>query len=171
MCNPPASTNTQSIIDYIRKIEKTRIALKPIGFIRSENSGQLNSEESRNLTVEIIIHPDLEEALYKIEFHSHIIVLYYFHNLRKELGKPLKVHLKGDPSLPEVGVLASRAQNRPNPIGLSVVRLLNRKGTILYVKGLDAINGSPVIDIKPYIPQTDSVSSALTLFDRLNQKS
>ncbi len=159
------------IAEYLKKIEKSRLVLKPIGFVYSSSMQELNSDDVRNLIVKIIIHPKLEQALYRIERYSHLIVLYYFHNLRKEQGKPLKVHLKGDPNLPEVGVLASRAQNRPNPIGLTVVKLIDRKANILFVKGLDAFNGSPVIDIKPYIPQSDSVRDALTLLNDINQKS
>jgi tRNA-Thr(GGU) m(6)t(6)A37 methyltransferase TsaA len=156
-----------NLLKYIEKIEKTRIVFKPIGFVYFENAAQLNPEDIENTIVKIVIHPKLEQALYKIECYSHIIVLYYFHSIRKDKGRPLKVHIKGDPNLPEVGILASRAQNRPNPIGLKTVKLIDRKANILFVKGLDAFNGSPVIDIKPYIPKSDSISDALTLLDNI----
>ncbi len=159
------------ISEYLEKIEKSRLVFKPIGFVYSNNATQLNSESTKNLITKIVILPKLEQALYRIEYYSHIIVLYYFHTLRTEQGKPLKVHLKGDPNLPEVGVLASRAQNRPNPIGLTIVKLLDRRSNILVVKGLDAFNGSPVLDIKPYIPQSDNINGALTLLNNINQKS
>ena len=66
----------------------------------------------------------------------------------------------GDPALPLLGVLATRTQLRPNPIGVSIVPLLARKGNELRVRGLDAIDRTPVLDIKPYIPHYDSVAQA-----------
>jgi tRNA-Thr(GGU) m(6)t(6)A37 methyltransferase TsaA len=66
----------------------------------------------------------------------------------------------GDPALPLLGIFATRTQLRPNPIGVSVVPLLARKGNVLRVRGLDAIDGTPVLDVKPYIPHYDSVPQA-----------
>jgi len=66
----------------------------------------------------------------------------------------------GDPTLPLLGIFATRTQLRPNPIGFSVVPLLARKGNVLRVRGLDAIDGTPVLDVKPYIPHYDSVPQA-----------
>lgn len=63
----------------------------------------------------------------------------------------LRVHPRADPGLPEVGVFASRSPTRPNPIGLTLVRLLEIKGNLLTVRGLDAYDGSPVLDIKPFL--------------------
>ena len=71
---------------------------------------------------------------------------------------PIKLHPKGKLELPEVGLFASRSPNRPNPVGKTTVRLLERRGNILKVEGLDAIDGTPVIDIKPYIPGRDSAT-------------
>ena len=65
-----------------------------------------------------------------------------------------------DPSLPEVGVFASRSLFRPNPLGLKVARLLERKDNILHLEGLDAIDGTPVLDIKPFIPSNDAPEDA-----------
>jgi tRNA (Thr-GGU) A37 N-methylase len=66
----------------------------------------------------------------------------------------------GDPTLPLLGIFATRTQLRPNPIGVSIVPLLARKGNELRVRGLDAIDGTPVLDVKPYIPHYDSVPQA-----------
>ena len=71
-----------------------------------------------------------------------------------------KVHPRHRKELPLVGLFASRSPNRPNPVGKATVKLLQRKGNILKVEGLDAVNGSPIIDIKPYIPGYDSADDA-----------
>ena len=106
-----------------------------------------------------MVDPSLSEALDNLDEFSHIIVLYWIH--RHPPGQPpTKVHPMGKRELPLVGVFATRSPNRPNPIGKATVRLLERRGNILKVAGLDALDGSPVIDIKPYIPGYDSVADA-----------
>ena len=72
----------------------------------------------------------------------------------------LRVRYRGDPALPEVGVFASRSLFRPNPIGMKVARLLGIKDNILRVEGLDALDGTPVLDIKPFIPDNDAPKNA-----------
>ncbi len=74
---------------------------------------------------------------------------------RAEGEVSLKVHPMGRDEFPLVGLFATRTPNRPNRIGKTTVRLLERRGNILRVKGLDALDGSPIIDIKPYIPRDD----------------
>ena len=101
----------------------------------------------------IEIEPDLTEALDNLDEFSHIIVIYWMH---QSLGPaPKKVHPGNNPERPLMGVFATRSPARPNPVGKATVRLLQRQGNILKVKGLDAIDGTPVIDIKPYIPDFD----------------
>jgi tRNA-Thr(GGU) m(6)t(6)A37 methyltransferase TsaA len=72
----------------------------------------------------------------------------------------IKIHPRGRQELPLVGLFATRSPHRPNSLGEATVRLLQRRGNVLKVQGLDAINGTPVIDIKPYIPGYDSVNDA-----------
>jgi len=105
-----------------------------------------------------------EEALHEIENFSHIMVLGLLDG--KKVGS-LKVHPMGITSLPEVGLLASRSPHRPNPLIVTVTRLIQRKGRTLSVDPLDLIDGTPVVDIKPYHPSTDSVFGATTP-DRFN---
>ncbi len=100
---------------------------------------------------EIVVKPELEPALEGIEDFSHIIVIFWLHKSpSKDL--PLKIHPMGRGDLPLVGLFATRSPRRPNPIGISIVRLLERRGNILQVKGLDAVNHTPVLDIKPLFP-------------------
>jgi tRNA-Thr(GGU) m(6)t(6)A37 methyltransferase TsaA len=93
--------------------------------------------------------PGLEEALKGVEDFSHIVVLYYMHHMTP--GQfPYKVHPRGRQDLPLVGLFATRHYSRPNSIGMTTVRLLGREGLVLWVQGLDAFDGTPVLDIKPF---------------------
>lgn len=99
---------------------------------------------------DIVVNSSLTEALDGLEEFSHIVVLFWMH--QAAAGQPpLKIHPMGKPELPLVGLFATRSPHRPNPVGETTVRLLQRQGNILKVEGLDAIDGTPVIDIKPYI--------------------
>lgn len=114
----------------------------------------------REVVSDIIVDDSLAEALDGLEEFSHLIVLYWMHQLTPGRELPLKTHPMGKPELPLVGRFATRSPSRPNPVGQATVRLLERRGNILKVKGLDAIDGTPVIDIKPYIPGYDSAADA-----------
>jgi tRNA-Thr(GGU) m(6)t(6)A37 methyltransferase TsaA len=108
----------------------------------------------------IAVRKELADALDGLDGYSHIIVLFWIHGVPEEERTATRIHPMGDPTLPLLGVFATRTQLRPNPIGVSIVPLLGRKGNVLRVKGLDAIDGTPVLDIKPYIPHYDSVPRA-----------
>ncbi|MDP2917408.1 MAG: tRNA (N6-threonylcarbamoyladenosine(37)-N6)-methyltransferase TrmO [Dehalococcoidia bacterium] len=109
----------------------------------------------KKVIAEIVIEPRWAEALDNLDEFSHITILYWMHRSSGE--PPVKIHPHGQKDLPIVGLFSTRSPNRPNPIGKTVVRLLERRGNVLKVQGLDAIDGTPVIDIKPYIPGNDSV--------------
>lgn len=107
------------------------------------------------------IPPELTSALEGLEGFSHVWVLYWFHeNDRPEERAILKVHPRRDPANPLTGVFATRAPVRPNLIGLTLCRLVSVKGNILEVEGLDAREGSPVLDLKPYLPGSDALPEA-----------
>ncbi len=133
------------------------MTLKAIGIVRNEIK-QPSMLDGKDVVSEIIVDSSLTEALDNLDDFSHIIVLYWMHRSRGQA--PGKVRPMGKGELPLVGLFATRSPNRPNPIGKAMVRLLQRQGNILRVEGLDAIDGSPVIDIKPYIPGYDSVDNA-----------
>ena len=137
------------------------INLTPIGFVRN-NIKEPGIEDWRTVTSEIIIEEDLKEALSRIDEFSHIIVIYWMHKLPPSQRSIIKVHPKANQNLPLVGVFASRSPARPNPIGVTTVKLLERRDNVLKVTGLDAIDGTPVLDIKPYIPGDDSSTEAKT---------
>jgi len=109
----------------------------------------------------IRIFPEFCAGLKDLENFSHIIVLYWFHLRDNEKErKTLKVIPRRHPGALEVGVFSCRSPSRPNPIGLCVVELVRIEDCTLTVKGLDAMDGSPIIDIKPYIPRAESVPNA-----------
>ena len=135
------------------------MSLKAIGVVRNEIKQPIR-HGWREIVSEIVVNSNLAEALDGLDEFSHIIVLYWMHRLDPGRQLPLKVHPMGKPELPLVGRFATRSPSRPNPVGQATVRLLERRGNILKVKGLDAIDGTPVIDIKPYIPGYDSASDA-----------
>lgn len=137
------------------------INLAPIGFIKNGIT-EPKREDWQTITSEIIINEDLKEALSRIEEFSHLIVIYWMHKLAPSQRSVTKVHPKGNQNLPLVGVFASRSPARPNPIGITTVKLLEHRDNVLKVIGLDAIDGTPVLDIKPHIPGSDSPVKAKT---------
>lgn len=124
------------------------IILKPIGYVRRASINE--NVKDRSLTSEIVIRKALTRALEGIEEFSHVFVLFYLHEGSPKETKTLKVHPRGRTDMPLVGLYATRTSHRPNPIGLTVAELLQRKENVLVVRGLDAFNGTPVLDLKPY---------------------
>ncbi|MCS7232879.1 MAG: tRNA (N6-threonylcarbamoyladenosine(37)-N6)-methyltransferase TrmO [Synergistetes bacterium] len=132
--------------------------VKPIGIIRSpykdRNSAPFQGRFSSEIC-EIEIFKEYEEGLRDIEECTHLIVLYWLHLSDRDKLIAIPPH-----DGKEHGVFATRSPNRPNPIGFSVVRLVERSGRILKVVGLDAIDGTPLLDLKPYSSEIDSVPDA-----------
>lgn len=131
------------------------IKLKPIGVARNREGKHFGGWES--VVSELVIEKDYQEALEGLKDYSHIIVIYWMH-------KAPQCELRHIPQgkvgiVPEVGIFACRCSQRPNPIGISTVKLISVKDTTLTVQGLDVINNTPILDIKPYTPQYDAVSS------------
>lgn len=126
------------------------VTMRPIGWVRSpyreasEIPKGLGAEHRAEGEIEI--RPELEAGLTDIEGFSHLFVIWVFH-------KSTEVRLFGVPPTDDRphGVFATRSPRRPNPIGLTVVELLGREGNRLRVRGLDMLDGSPVLDIKPYL--------------------
>jgi tRNA-Thr(GGU) m(6)t(6)A37 methyltransferase TsaA len=126
------------------------VTLNPIGTVRSpySDSSQVPKGLHARHDVEGVleIRPELEAGLLDIEGFSHLFVLWIFH---RGAGPELGAHPPSD-DRPH-GVFATRSPQRPNPIGLTVVELLGREGPRLRVRGLDMLDGSPILDIKPYL--------------------
>jgi len=138
--------------------ERHSLELKPIGIIHSpyhRKEEALRQGCNREEISEVEVFKKFEEGLKDIERFSHIILIYWFHQSQ---GYSLTVTPPGD-TKPR-GLFATRSPNRPSPLGLSVVELLAREGNVLKVKGLDAIDGTPLLDIKPYFPSIDERADA-----------
>ncbi len=137
--------------------ELPEITLKAIGTVRSEIK-ERGRQDAKDIVAEIVFDPAFAEGLDDLEEFSHIIVIYYMHKSRKPA--PMKVIPRFRTGPTPVGVFASRSPDRPNALGKTLVALLERDGNKLKVRGLDAIDGTPVLDIKPYIPGIDAVDKA-----------
>lgn len=140
------------------KREDEIAGLKPIGVIHSlykEKKGAPHQGRHENKESTIEIFEEYKPGLLDIDRCTHLIVLYW-----QDRGNRSVLQTR-TPWGPEIrGVFATRSPNRPNPIGLCVVDLLERDGRFVKVTGLDALDGSPLIDIKPYSPSIDSVPEA-----------
>jgi len=117
----------------------------PIDVIRAE------IREMRREISEIVINENLMDILDGIDQYSHLVVLYWAHKVPEPSRSLVKVHPMGRKEFPLVGIFCTCSPARPNPVLLSVVRLCGRQENVLQVTGLDAVDGSPVVDIKPYV--------------------
>ena len=134
------------------------ITYTPIGIIHSPFTKQKGTPiqgkySDKDARAEIEIFDKYTDGLKDIEGFSHLYLLFHFH-----LSKPYNLHQK--PYLDDKlhGVFAIRTPNRPNPIGLSVVRLVERKENILVIAEFDMLDGTPLLDIKPFIPEFENTS-------------
>jgi len=124
------------------------IKLKLIGFVKTKAIGK-RVRDKRNIS-EIVLHQNLKEALDGISEFSHLFVIFWMHEISKEGRKTRKVHPRGREDMPLLGVFATRTPYRPNPIGLTLVEALEVEDNIVTVRGLDAVDGTPILDIKPF---------------------
>ena len=131
------------------------IKLKPIGFaknnIKKPRFGNFAEEIS-----EIIVDEKFAGALKGIDDYSHVIIVYWMDGVKEHV---ITHQPQGNPNVPVVGIFACRCPQRPNPIAITTVRLMAHEGNRIKVKGLDILDGTPIIDIKPYWPQYDKVEN------------
>lgn len=123
------------------------IRVTPIGVVK--NGIHSRPEMWIDKVSEIHVDTAVQEGLDGLEEFSHVVVVFYLHLVERVL---FKVHPRNDQTLPLTGVFSTRAPVRPNPIGVSVVELLKIRENVVTVKGLDAFDGTPVLDIKPHLP-------------------
>jgi tRNA-Thr(GGU) m(6)t(6)A37 methyltransferase TsaA len=127
--------------------------MRPIGIIHSPftEKDKTPFQASRSQAVGVVeIYPEFADGLKDIEALSHIYLLYVFH---ESSGYALQIKPFLDNQ--EHGLFATRYPCRPNPIGLSIVKLLSRKENTLTIEGIDTLDGTPLLDIKPYVPDFD----------------
>ena len=130
------------------------ICYKPIGIIHSpftEPKGTpIQPTASVNTEGRVEIFPEFRDGLQDLEKFSHIFLIYHFHLSKKA---PLKVKPFMDDK--EHGIFSIRAPSRPNSIGISIVRLDKIEGNIIYIKDIDILDGTPLLDVKPYVAEFD----------------
>lgn len=138
-----------------KKISRKECVLKPIGIIytpfKNREGMPIQPNGGKGITGIIKIAPKYASGLKDLKGFSHIILIYFFH-----LSKGYKLLVKPFLDKTKRGVFATRAPKRPNPIGMSVVKLKKIKKTELHVENIDIISGTPLLDIKPYIPRIDA---------------
>lgn len=142
---------------FMRPPPPDRVELVPIGWVRNDRpKPQPHGWERVRSRIEL--RPEHRDRAEGLERYSHLIVVTYLDLAAQAPEKPARIRLPGGR---EVGVLATRSQLRPNHLGVSACRLLGRDGSVLEVEGLDAIDGTPVLDVKPYLPRYDAVIGAV----------
>jgi len=130
------------------------IKYKPIGIIHSSFKGPkgtpIQTTAAKGVDGTVVVFPEYVEGLKDLDGFSHIILIYHFHLSKKS---SLKVKPFMDNQIH--GVFSTRAPSRPNSIGISIVRLTKIDKNILYIRDVDIIDGTPLLDIKPYVPEFD----------------
>ncbi|MCS7252288.1 MAG: tRNA (N6-threonylcarbamoyladenosine(37)-N6)-methyltransferase TrmO [Anaerolineae bacterium] len=124
---------------------ETGWTFRSIGYVRSGFSEWAEADMMRQAESELVLAPEFVEGLEGLQPGDILMVLYVLDRV-KEVR--LKVHPRGDPTKPMKGVFATRSQYRPNPIGLTGVRVVAIEGNVVRVQGLDALDGSPILDLK-----------------------
>jgi tRNA-Thr(GGU) m(6)t(6)A37 methyltransferase TsaA len=118
-----------------------KIEMSPIGLVK--RSSPRENEKDRNLVSKIVLRKRFASGLDSIENWSHVYVIFWMHKVSNK--EKVLIHPKEN-----VGIFATRAPIHPNPVGLTLVEVVKREKNVLWVRGLDALNGTPVLDIKPY---------------------
>lgn len=133
------------------------LKVTPIGVVQNGVQKAMDANWGKIIS-EIHIDPPLAPGLKGLEDWSHIIVIYYMHSAHFDPETHLVRRPRDLDDMPESGIFAQRARHRPNKIGITAVKIMGIEKNVIRVKGLDAIDGTPVLDIKPYAPVYDGVS-------------
>ncbi len=135
------------------------LALRPSGHVVNEVLQEQDYDWGQVVS-RIELEPEYAPGLRELDRFSHVIVITYLHQAQFDPAKHLVRRPRDLETMPLAGIFAQRAKHRPNPIGITAVRILGVDQNTLVVQGLDAINGTPVLDLKPYYPVYDRVADA-----------
>ena len=135
------------------------ITLKIIGQVQS-NVKEQTDELWGKVEARIVLLPEYRAGLQGIEQFSHAVIVTFLHQAHFDPAKHLIRRPRGLESMPEAGIFAQRAKDRPNPLGITAVSIVGLESGVLVVRGLDAIDGTPVVDVKPYYPVYDRINNA-----------
>jgi tRNA-Thr(GGU) m(6)t(6)A37 methyltransferase TsaA len=131
-----------------------KIEFEQIGVIRNDITEKKDTSWGSDIS-QIILDERYEQGLFGLSEFSHLIVIYYLDRASFDMQSHLVRRPQNRVDMPVVGILSQRAKDRPNPIGMTAVKIERIDGNIVTVKGLDAIDKTPVLDIKPYYPMYD----------------
>lgn len=131
-----------------------RIEMKPIGFVKCEVKNKKDESWGQNVS-SIMLNEEYFGGLKGLEDFSHAIILYYLDQAKFEKEKHLQRRPQNCADMPLVGIFSQRAKDRPNQIGMTSVKIESVMENCLIVQGLDAIDGTKILDIKPYYPMYD----------------
>jgi len=138
--------------------DSSSIVYNPIGILHTDYTRKTGAPRQGilipNSEGRIEVYPEYHQALESLDSYKYIMILYHLHEVKK--WEPL---VRPPGATKEYGLFATRTPNRPNPIGFSVVKLEKIEKGILYVSGVDAFDGTPVLDIKPHIPSIDCIQN------------
>ncbi|MGR5985656.1 SAM-dependent methyltransferase [Bacillus cytotoxicus] len=128
-------------------------SLRPIAFVQNER--KMIKDDDWGKTKSTIILTDFfsEESIQGIESFSHIEIIFYFHKVKDDQIQYATRHPRNNKKYPKVGIFAQRGKNRPNRLGTTIVKFVRKEGKIVVVEGLDAIDGTPILDIKPVMQE------------------
>lgn len=135
------------------------VTLKPVGRVKNSVAQPVDTGWG---TVEstIVLNPEWAGGFEGLSDFSHVVIVTHLHRVAEQESRtPVKRHPRNRPDMPLLGVFAQRARVRPNPIGITACAIVAVREHELVVRGLDAIDGTPVLDIKPYVPLFDRVES------------
>jgi|TARA_B100001964_G_scaffold171769_1_gene189057 tRNA-Thr(GGU) m(6)t(6)A37 methyltransferase TsaA len=135
------------------------IQIEPVGHISSPVTEPVDHGWGDIVSL-VRLNPEFAAGLTGLDRCSHVIVVFWMHDAKFELATDLTRHHRGRTDMPKTGPFAQRARDRPNRIGITPVKLLGVDGATITVQELDAIDGTPVLNVKPYMPVFDRVNEA-----------
>lgn len=131
-----------------------KIEMEPIGVVRSTRAKVEDDDwDQEKVHIEVTVGDSSGSALAGLDAFSHVEVLFFMDQVDPAKIVTSARHPRNNPSWPKVGILAQRAKNRPNRIGTTICRVLSVDGSKLHLEGLDAVDGTPVLDIKPWVSE------------------
>lgn len=130
------------------------IIMNPIGYVKNSVQNKKDVSWGEDVST-IILNEEYYTGLKGLEDFSHAIIIYYLNKAEFQKDKHLQRRPQNREDMPLVGIFSQRGKDRPNKIGMTSVQIISADDTSLVIKGLDAIDGTPVLDIKPYYPVYD----------------
>jgi tRNA-Thr(GGU) m(6)t(6)A37 methyltransferase TsaA len=134
------------------------LPVRAIGVVRCAVT-EGRDEDWGDVVSELHLDDALARGLDGVDGFSHVLVVYWMHEASFDAARDLVRRPRGRADMPALGIFAQRAKHRPNPIGVTAVRVVGRDSAVLRVRGLDAIDGTPILDLKPYFPEFDRIDA------------